>query len=47
MSDRQLADKGISEQVLANFSHEQRLKVIKTSMKLPRLLDESFMEILG
>jgi hypothetical protein len=47
MSDRQMAEKGISEQVLSNFSQEQRLKVIKTSLKLPRLLDESFMEILG
>ena len=47
MSDRQIAEQGVSEVNLANFSQERCVKVVKTSLKLPRFLDESFQAILG
>lgn len=47
MSDKEMAEKGVSEAALASFSSKNSVKVIKTSMKLPRLLDESFQLMLA
>lgn len=42
MSKRKLEEKAVGDDALINFSRDNSLKIFKTSLQLPRLLNEAF-----